>query len=238
MNAHVYDIVFLVCFLPGACAFIPGTHIGVTNTPSAFRLPVTQDTATATLNDLAPQTSPADAAVPPPPEQQAAAVTAAYTAVKVKGVQSIENYEDFDRMLASQDGVVVIKFYASFCRACKSMSPKFRQLASQHQDDAIPMTFAEMELLANKGLCKELGVKRVPSVHFYHKGKKVEDFVCGPKKIPILKERLDDYSTNGITAAMTHSELLHPHELADTTDISDVYGEENESAATRKQAIV
>ena len=63
----------------------------------------------------------------------------------------------------------------------------------------------------------------MPSVHFYHDGNKIEDFVCGPKKIPVLKERLKDYSSNGIAAAMEHSNLLNCVELADTTDISNVY---------------
>ena len=63
----------------------------------------------------------------------------------------------------------------------------------------------------------------MPSVHFYHAGDKVEDFVCGPKKIPVLKERLEDYVNNGIAAAMSYSELLNAAELADTTDITTMY---------------
>ena len=47
MNAHAYDIVFLAFLLPCVSAFIPGLNPGVSNTPSVFRLPVTQATAEA-----------------------------------------------------------------------------------------------------------------------------------------------------------------------------------------------
>jgi hypothetical protein len=52
---------------------------------------------------------------------------------------------------------------------------------------------AEIEYGANKELCKSLGVKRVPSVHFYSLGKKVDGFSCGPKKITMLLEKLSHY---------------------------------------------
>ena len=55
--------------------------------------------------------------------------------------------EDFNEILAAEKGIVVIKFYASFCRACKTMAPKFRQLASHHDQEA--MTFAQIELLVS-----------------------------------------------------------------------------------------
>jgi len=155
-------------------------------------------------------------------------------------VRPIESLDGFNKVLASgsTDGIVVIKFYASFCRACKTMAPKFRQLASNYKD--VPIHFAEIELMANRDLCKALGIKRVPSVHFYHDGNKIEDFVCGPKKIPVLKERLKDYSSNGIAAAMEHSNLLNSAELADTTDISSVYSGSGggADALTRHRGVV
>ena len=62
-------------------------------------------------------------------------------------VHSIESLENFNEVLAAEKGIVVIKFYASFCRACKTMAPKFRQLASHHDQEA--MTFAQIELLVS-----------------------------------------------------------------------------------------
>ena len=52
---------------------------------------------------------------------------------------------------------------------------------------------AEMEYGSNKELCKSLGIKKLPSVHFYSKGKLVEGFPCGPRKIGMLLEKLSRY---------------------------------------------
>ena len=52
---------------------------------------------------------------------------------------------------------------------------------------------AEIEYGANRELCKSLGVKKVPSVHFYSQGKFIEGFPCGPKKIAMLLEKLTHY---------------------------------------------
>lgn len=49
---------------------------------------------------------------------------------------------------------------------------------------------AEIEFGSNKELCKSLGIKKLPSVHFYSKGKLVEGFPCGPRKIGTLLEKL------------------------------------------------
>ena len=52
---------------------------------------------------------------------------------------------------------------------------------------------AEMEYGANRELCKSLGIKKLPSVHFYSRGKLVDGFPCAPNKIGMLLNRLEDY---------------------------------------------
>ena len=150
-------------------------------------------------------------------------------------VTSVESLEDYNALLAQSsesNNIVVIKFHASFCRACKAMAPKFRQLAKQYESK--PIQFAEVELFGNRDLCKALGIKRVPSVHFYSDTNKVEDFVCGPKKISLLKERLHDYDENGVSAALAHARnSLGPAEIADTTDIrKHLYGHRDTENST------
>lgn len=52
---------------------------------------------------------------------------------------------------------------------------------------------AEIEYGANKELCKSLGIKKLPTVHFYSQGKLVEGFGCGPRKINVLLDKLMRY---------------------------------------------
>ena len=54
---------------------------------------------------------------------------------------------------------------------------------------------AEIEYGANRDLCKRLGVKKLPSIHFYSQGKKVDGFPCGPKKLPLLLSKLSEYKS-------------------------------------------
>lgn len=54
---------------------------------------------------------------------------------------------------------------------------------------------AEIEYGANRDLCKRLGVKKLPSIHFYSQGKKVDGFPCGPKKLPLLLLKLSEYKS-------------------------------------------
>ncbi|KAJ1624761.1 hypothetical protein T492DRAFT_1044687 [Pavlovales sp. CCMP2436] len=57
------------------------------------------------------------------------------------------------------EAIVVVKYYASWCRACKALGPKVEKIARNHPD----VRFYELEFEANKVFCKELGIK-VPQI--------------------------------------------------------------------------
>ena len=59
-----------------------------------------------------------------------------------------------------ENKVVVIKFFASWCRACKAMAPKISRVAEDWPD----IEFYEIMFDDNKKLCKSLGIKILPFV--------------------------------------------------------------------------
>ena len=69
-----------------------------------------------------------------------------------------EEYEAKIEQAKAENRVVVIKFYASWCRACKAMGPKYVKVAQDWPE----LEFCEMLYDNNKKLCKELGIKVLP----------------------------------------------------------------------------
>ncbi|CAM9975510.1 unnamed protein product, partial [Laminaria digitata] len=68
-------------------------------------------------------------------------------------------------MAQHQDKLVVVKFFDQFCRACDEIRPRFEELSrSQPSEDA---AFFELEFSTSKELCKQLGIKRLPTVQIY-----------------------------------------------------------------------
>jgi thiol-disulfide isomerase/thioredoxin len=166
-------------------------------------------------------------------------------------VSSIDGRDKLERFLEQHtEKIVVVKFYAGFCKACKAMSPKFKQLAHTYQTEQETgvdkrgqtsnlkqeFVFSEIEFMANRELCKSLGIKRLPAVHFYYGDHgKIEDFVAGPKKISILKEKLAAYGELGMEACS--GEVLPVFMDDITTDISTMYAVEQHELKTEREII-
>ena len=148
------------------------------------------------------------------------------TATKESLITPITSMEQFlaEKKKADEVGspIMVVKFYASWCRACKSIAPRFKKVAMEYNDN---IACYEIEFAANQQLCKELGIKKLPCMHFctlslrararalarapWHTrltarsaralpsdaGElgKVEDFVCGPSKFAKVHELLAPY---------------------------------------------
>jgi len=93
--------------------------------------------------------------------------------------------------------LVVIKFYAPWCRACRGLEPKYKRLAMEYSTKRV--VFYEMSHKAITGLdggvafLQGLEVNVLPLVQFYAGGKRVETFPCGPRKIELLREKLEKW---------------------------------------------
>lgn len=75
---------------------------------------------------------------------------------------------------------------------------------------------AEMEYGANIDLCKRLGVKKLPSVHFYSQGKLVDGFPCGPSKIGKVLEKFSEYRSMSPAELSFEADMNEGMALGDT----------------------
>lgn len=80
------------------------------------------------------------------------------------------------------NGLVVIKYHAKFCKVCARVMIKYKKLADRLSatKTSVPISFADVELTANKDLCSTLGVKKFPFVQIYRNMECVASFGTGP----------------------------------------------------------
>jgi len=111
-----------------------------------------------------------------------------------QGIYEIQTPEQHAAWLAANpDKLMVIKFYAPWCRACKSVEPKFVQISKDKKYDDIPIIFGQLSVQHNKQFVKSLGIMALPSMQIYAGSEGlVENFPCGPSKIPMLKRKLTE----------------------------------------------
>lgn len=93
-----------------------------------------------------------------------------------------------------------MKFKASYCRACAAIEPEFLATKNEPMLADLPIAWAEFTASAsNKAFFRRLGVLSLPTVHFYDgSAGLVENFACGPAKIPVLRQKLVEFLTRRI----------------------------------------
>jgi len=108
------------------------------------------------------------------------------------GIYDLLTEDDHLALLAAHPGkIIVMKFYAPWCRTCKGLEPKFAQIAKDPKYAGLPLLFAQMSVQHSKEYIKSLNILALPSVHI-NAGTEglIENFPCGPRKIPILKKKI------------------------------------------------
>ena len=77
------------------------------------------------------------------------------------------------------------------------------------------LRFASVEYAANLDMCKSLGIKKLPTVYIYKSGQLVDNFPCGPKKMPLLLEKLELYHGKSAEQIIFESSMKSGEELGD-----------------------
>lgn len=83
-------------------------------------------------------------------------------------VGTITTRDELDAAVASAkaaNSLLLVKFFAPWCRSCKSIKPRFEALASKS-----PHSFTEICFTASRQLCRELVIEMLPTVFIYANG--------------------------------------------------------------------
>ena len=109
-------------------------------------------------------------------------------------VQNVDTLEDYKNIVVDeQDAIVVVRFFAPWCKSCKAAHPLFKKMASEHSSS--PVKFVEVPLTKDTAYIHEgLGVPSVPFGHIYHpEVGLVEEKKINKKVFKEFREALDCY---------------------------------------------
>eukprot|EP00571_Detonula_confervacea_P014278 CAMPEP_0172300642 /NCGR_PEP_ID=MMETSP1058-20130122/2672_1 /TAXON_ID=83371 /ORGANISM="Detonula confervacea, Strain CCMP 353" /LENGTH=245 /DNA_ID=CAMNT_0013010465 /DNA_START=60 /DNA_END=797 /DNA_ORIENTATION=+ len=112
---------------------------------------------------------------------------------KSRTVQMVDTLEDYKRVVVDeQHQIVVVRFYAPWCKSCKAANPHFKKMASQHKTS---VKFVEVPLTKETAYIHEgLGVESIPYGHIYHpEVGLVEEKKINRKVFKDFRESLDSY---------------------------------------------
>lgn len=89
--------------------------------------------------------------------------------LKLSGLVSEVNTEDFRRILRSSDKPVIVDFWASWCGPCKQYGPEYER-ASKENYNAV---FLKISTESEQQLSAELGIRGIPCTIVFKGGKEV-----------------------------------------------------------------
>jgi len=111
-----------------------------------------------------------------------------------KLITEISNLMDYKRVVVDcEEEIVVLKFYATWCRACKAMAPRYKRLA--HEKSSASVKFVQVPVTQdNIVLHQGLGIPSVPFGHIYHKrAGLVEELKVKKKEFATFEQVLQTY---------------------------------------------
>jgi thiol-disulfide isomerase/thioredoxin len=106
-------------------------------------------------------------------------------------IQTVETLTAYKDEVVNQNDLVVVRFYAPWCKSCKASFPQFKQLISKYPQ----VKYVQVPLTKETAYIHEgLGVPSVPYAHIYHPtGGLVEEKKINKRVFGEFAETLDWY---------------------------------------------
>ena len=125
--------------------------------------------------------------------QAAAAAQAKAAGLPLPGdVMVLDTEENFNAVVSKAGStLVVVKYFASWCRKCAALKPKYAQIARAYGDKAF---FVKMDVESKEAkpfVKGRAGVKSIPTFQIWKNGDKIDQYVAGTS-IPQVPRKLAD----------------------------------------------
>ncbi|MPQ43324.1 thioredoxin [Clostridium tarantellae] len=83
------------------------------------------------------------------------------------------NDKEFNGEVLSQNGVVVVDFWATWCGPCKMIAPVIDELASEMKD----VKFVKVDVDQNPSIAGKFQIASIPTLMMFKNGKPVDTLV-------------------------------------------------------------
>jgi len=130
--------------------------------------------------------------------------------------------EYFDFLKQNENSLCLIKFHAAWCKSCQKFGMRYNELALKESKGDADVCFGQIEFGSNRQLCKSLAIRRLPTIHFYKYGEKIDGFACGPSKFNLLLDTMSRYKEISTIDQMLSEKALHDGStLVQSKQVSD-----------------
>lgn len=99
-------------------------------------------------------------------------------------IMEIENAEQFEQEVISENGTVFVDFYATWCMPCKVMSPMIEEIAKEHKE----VKFVKVDIDKNEELAIKYNVMSIPTMLVMKNGEVTKTLVGIVSKESIVGE--------------------------------------------------
>lgn len=97
-----------------------------------------------------------------------------------------------DVIVASGEQLVMVDFWAQWCGPCRSLTPLLEKLVGQYDGK---LKLVKIDTDANQEIARQFGIRSLPTVFFFFKGKPVDQFM-GLQPEAAIREKIDKYLLN------------------------------------------
>ncbi len=97
-----------------------------------------------------------------------------------------------DVIAASNEQLVMVDFWAQWCGPCRSLTPLLEKLVGQYDGK---LKLVKIDTDANQEIARQFGIRSLPTVFLFFKGKPVDQFM-GLQPEAAIREKIDPYLVN------------------------------------------